>query len=90
MRTRWAARVAQFRLEVKFWYSADKVTRLIEEVGADHSLSLNPTSPYDRILAVIWDDARRTEEHGELIRGLETRSVLGVVTILGQADAVPG
>ncbi len=82
MRTRWAARVAQFRLEVKFWYSADKVTRLIEEVGADHSLSLNPTSPYDRILAVIWDDSRRTEEHGELNRGLETLSgVLGVVII---------
>lgn len=69
-------------IEVKFWYRADKAGRLIEEIASDHSLYLKPSSPYDSMIVVIWDESRRSEEHGELKRGLESLSgILGVVIL---------
>lgn len=69
-------------IEVKFWYAGHRATKLIEEIAADHSLYLRSGSPYDSLLALVWDDQRRTEEHGELIRGLEgLQGILGVIVV---------
>jgi len=69
-------------IEVKFWYTGARVTKLIEEIAADHSLYLRSGSPYDSLLVLVWDEQRRSEEHGELVRGLEgLRGILGVVVI---------
>jgi hypothetical protein len=57
-------------IEAKFWYVGTKTKDLIEEIAADLSLYLRSDSPYDSLIAVIWDDAGRTQEHGELKRGL--------------------
>jgi len=57
-------------IEVKFWYRRDNARKLIEEIGADLSLYLRDESPYRQVIAVIWDDGARTEEHIELRRGL--------------------
>ncbi len=69
-------------IEVKFWYPGARTSKLIEEIAADHSLYLRDESPYNTIVPVIWDDGARTEQHGELQRGLEgLAGVLGVVII---------
>jgi hypothetical protein len=60
----------QLVIEVKFWYQNGSVKDLTEQVAADHSLYLRPDSPYRSIIAVIWDEGARTEEHPELDRGL--------------------
>lgn len=67
-------------IEVKFIYERTSFADTVGEVGEDASLYLADASPYTRIVAFIWDDTRRTEEHGLLIRGL--RQIEGV------ADAV--
>jgi len=60
----------QLVIEVKFWYQNGSVKDLIEQVAADHSLYLRSDSLYRSIIAVIWDEGARTEEHSELERGL--------------------
>ncbi len=69
-------------VEVKFWYPSGKISKLVEEIAADHSLYLRDESPYDTMVPVIWDDGARTELHGELQRGLEgLAGMLGVVVV---------
>jgi hypothetical protein len=69
-------------IEVKFWYAGNRATKLIEEIAADHSLYLRSGSPYESLLVLVWDDQRRTEEHGELIRGLQgLQGILGVIVV---------
>jgi len=60
----------QLLIEVKFWYKRDNARHLIEEISADLTLYLRNDSPYRSVIAVIWDDGARTEEHAELRRGL--------------------
>ncbi len=60
----------QLVIEVKFWYRNGSVKDLTEQVASDHSLYLRPDSPYRAMVAVIWDEGARTEEHPEFQRGL--------------------
>ena len=53
---------------------------LIQEVAADASTYLQDGSGYTSILAFVWDDAARTEEHAELRQGL--------LRIRGVVDAI--
>lgn len=57
-------------VEAKFWYSQHASKKIIEEIAEDASLYLVPESRYSSIVAVIWDDGRRTEEHDGLISAL--------------------
>ena len=41
-----------------------------QEVAADASTYLQEGSGYRQIVAFVWDDVARTEEHAELRRGL--------------------
>ncbi len=68
-------------IEVKFARKEGKsFSDLIQEVAADASTYLQEGSGYERVIAFIWDDAARTEEHAELSQGL--------LRIRGVADAV--
>jgi hypothetical protein len=68
-------------IEVKFARKSGKsFSDLIQEVAADASTYLQEGGGYERIIAFIWDDAARTEEHAELVQGL--------LRIRGVADAV--
>jgi hypothetical protein len=68
-------------IEVKFARKDGKsFSDLIQEVAADASTYLQDGSGYTSIIAFIWDDAARTEEHPELRQGL--------LRIRGVADAI--
>jgi hypothetical protein len=74
----------QLIVEVKFWYRAGSVKDLTEQVASDHSLYLRPDSPYRKMIAVIWDEGARTEEHGEFERGLSGLSNMHSVIVLSR------
>jgi hypothetical protein len=65
---------------VKFLRQTDKVTKVIDELGSDASLYLSAGADYSGIIAFVWDDSRRNEEHSLLQDGLrQIRGVLGAV-----------
>jgi len=69
-------------IEVKFLRQADKVTRIIDEVASDTSLYLTKGTEYSGVIAFVWDDSRRIEEHPLLRDGLlKIREVLGAVIV---------
>jgi hypothetical protein len=74
----------QLLIELKFWYQRDSAKHLIEEIGADLTLYLRKESPYRQVIAVIWDDGARTEEHTELRRGLLGLGALFDVIIINR------
>lgn len=68
-------------IEVKFARKDGKsFSELIQEVAADASTYLQDGNGYTSIIAFIWDDAARTEEHAELRQGL--------LRIRGVVDAI--
>jgi hypothetical protein len=69
-------------VEVKFVRPGGKSVfgSVIQEVAADASTYLQEGSGYRHIIAFVWDDAARTEEHAELRQGL--------MRIRGVCDAI--
>jgi hypothetical protein len=59
-------------IEIKFWYRRDNPQKIIGEIAEDTSLYLAEGSPHEQMIAFIWDDSRRTEEHDLLHSGLKT------------------
>lgn len=59
-------------IEVKYLRKGGKAVfvDVIKEVAADASTYLQKGSGYKHIVAFIWDDEARTEEHPELLQGL--------------------
>lgn len=58
-------------IEVKFLRKGKGAfAAVIEEVAADSGTYLQEGSGYEHIVAFVWDDEARTEEHAELRRGL--------------------
>jgi hypothetical protein len=69
-------------IEVKFLRQTDNVTKIIDELGSDTSLYLSAGTDYSGIIAFVWDDSRRNEEHSLLQDGLrQIRGVLAAVII---------
>lgn len=61
----------QVIVEVKFLRKGQAVfSSVIQQVGADASTYLQDGSGYRQIVAFVWDDEARTEQHAELRRGL--------------------
>jgi hypothetical protein len=58
-------------IEVKYWRAADSASDMIRQIAEDASLYLTANAPYSQIVGVIWDEARRTEQHKLLVTGLE-------------------
>jgi hypothetical protein len=69
-------------IEVKYWREKSTPQDLISQIGEDVSLYLKHGSPYRKVLPIIWDQGRRTEQHHLLIAGLcEIRDVVSPVVI---------
>jgi hypothetical protein len=74
----------QLIIEVKYWYQGASVRELTEQVASDHSLYLRVDSPYERMIAVIWDEGVRTEQHSEFVRGLSGLTKMYSVIVLAR------
>ena len=69
-------------IEVKFLRRDDKVTKIIDEIAADTSLYLTKGTDYAGVIAFVWDDSRRVEDHVLLRAGLEKiQGILGAVIV---------
>jgi len=69
-------------VEVKFVRVGKSFAEVIGEISADTGLYLTPTSAYSEIVAFIWDDSRRSEQHERLAAGLrDIRGISGVVVM---------
>lgn len=76
-------------IEVKYWRSNSTPQDLISQIGEDVSLYLKQGSPYRKLLPIIWDQGRRTEQYDLLIAGLsEIRDVVSPVVIAQPAFMV--
>ena len=69
-------------IEVKFLRSTDTMTKIIDELASDASLYLSAGTDYSGIIAFVWDDSRRIEEHSLLREGLRRiRGILAAVIV---------
>lgn len=69
-------------IEVKYWREKSTPQDLISQIAEDVSLYLKHGSPYQKVLPIIWDQGRRTEQYDLLIAGLcEIRDVVSPVVI---------
>ncbi|MCP5286424.1 MAG: hypothetical protein H6933_16180 [Burkholderiaceae bacterium] len=69
-------------IEVKYWREKSSPQDLISQIGEDVSLYLKVGSPYRKVLPIVWDQARRTEQYDLLISGLsQIRDVVTPVII---------
>lgn len=76
-------------IEVKYWRNNSTPQDLISQIGEDVSLYLKRGSPYSKVLPIIWDQGRRTEQYDLLIAGLsEIRDVVSPVVIAQPAFMV--
>lgn len=72
-------------IEVKFWRDGDSERKLIEEVASDASLYFGlPNRRFDRMAVFVWDNARRTETHALLRRGLLALPNIAAVVIVSR------
>ena len=71
-------------IEVKFMRKAGSAAcrKTTEEIAADRSLYLGPTTGYSKLIAFIWDECRQTEEYLTLKEGLEGMDGIEKVVIL--------
>ena len=71
-------------IEVKFMRRAGPAAcrKTTEEIAADRSLYLGPTTGYTRLIGFIWDECRQTEEYQTLKEGLEGMEGIEKVVIL--------
>lgn len=76
-------------IEVKYWRKKNAPQDLISQIAEDVSLYLKHGSPYRKVLPIIWDQGRRTEQYDLLIAGLcEIRDVVSPVVIAQPAFMV--
>ncbi|MEG4809456.1 hypothetical protein QUA79_18425 [Microcoleus sp. F8-D1] len=69
-------------IEIKFWYRKDKPQRIIGEIAEDTSLYLAEGSLHEQIIAFIWDDSCRREEHHLLKSGIKKmKGIFDVVIV---------
>lgn len=69
-------------IEAKFAYAADSLKKIQRELSEDAAAYFPQGSSFERMIAFVWDDAARTEEHATLIQGLEQLDrVAGVVVV---------
>lgn len=76
-------------IEIKFWYPKNTPQKIIGEIAEDTSLYLAEGSPHEQIIAFIWDDFRRTEEHDLLVTGLKTLNGIFDVVIIPRPSFMP-
>jgi hypothetical protein len=64
-------------IEAKFVRPKTRFAAVIGEIAEDASIYIRADTPWRHLIAVVWDDGARTEEHHEFLAGL--RKIDGVV-----------
>jgi hypothetical protein len=69
-------------IEAKFARATDSLKEVQRQLAQDAAMYFPQGGQYDRMIAFVWDDAARTEEHATLIQGLEKlERIAGVVVV---------
>jgi hypothetical protein len=69
-------------IEAKFARATDSLREIQRQLAQDAAMYFPQGGQFDRMIAFVWDDAARTEEHATLIQGLEKLAhVAGVVVV---------
>jgi hypothetical protein len=69
-------------IEAKFVRATDSLKETQRQLAQDAAMYFPQSGEYERMIAFVWDDAARTEEHATLIQGLEKlERVAGVVVV---------
>lgn len=69
-------------IEAKFAYARESLKKIQRELCEDAAAYFPRDGSFERMIAVVWDDAARTEEHATLIQGLEQlERVAGIVVL---------
>lgn len=69
-------------IEAKFARATDSLKEIQRQLAQDAAMYFPQGGPYDRMIAFVWDDAARTEEHATLIQGLEKlERIAGVIVV---------
>lgn len=69
-------------IEAKFARTTDSLKEIQRQLAQDAAMYFPQGRQYDRMIALVWDDAARTEEHATLIQGLEKlERVAGVIVV---------
>ena len=69
-------------IEAKFARATDSLKEIQRQLAQDAAMYFPQGGQCDRMIAFVWDDAARTEEHATLIQGLEKLDhVAGVVVV---------
>lgn len=58
-------------IEVKFMRRGENPQHIIRQISEDAGLYLAEGSNYDKIIAFIWDDSQRTQDHEVLVNDLK-------------------
>jgi hypothetical protein len=74
-------------VEAKFMRPGDSPNDIIEQIAQDASLYLADGSRYSHLIAFVWDDAARSQWHGEMTRSLQQiNGVSGAVIVSRPGD----
>lgn len=69
-------------VEAKFARATDSLREIQRQLAQDAAMYFPKGGEYDRMIAFVWDDAARSEEHATLVQGLEKlEHVVGVVVV---------
>jgi hypothetical protein len=69
-------------IEAKFAYPSDNLKKIQRELSEDAAAYFPRGGPFEHMIAFVWDDAARTEEHATLVQGLQQlERVAGVVVV---------
>ncbi len=69
-------------IEAKFAYVGDSLKKIQRELSEDAAAYFPQGGSFERMIAFVWDDAARTDEHATLIQGLEQlERIAGVVVV---------
>lgn len=78
-------------IEVKFMRKAMTPGKMIEQIGADTSLYFANTAKYDSVIAFVWDEARRVEQHHMMEAGLQKLARIAAAVVVSRPAALgPG
>ena len=71
-------------IEAKFARATDSLKEIQRQLAQDAAMYFPQGGQYDRMIAFVWDNAARTEEHATLIQGLERLERIAGVIVLSR------
>ena len=74
-------------VEAKFLRKGERIQKIIDEISSDASLYCALGNDCDGVIAFIWDDSARSQEHDYLKQGLKKlKGVIGTIVVSRPSD----